>query len=390
MKKIFNDLKNHKFFTVFIMIIILLILYKVIDYVPGFWSSVKEFTNNLLGIAKPILIAIVMSYILKPLVNLTDKAYFKLFYKIKVGKQKPIELVNKKQFNRIRLLSVLTVIAGLSAILVILIIFIIKPFIGSLNSLIKELPSFIEVADKFLTNLQIDPQILNEINTRITEFFNTNLANLLNTSVSTLTTFISSTGIFIFNFLIAVILSAYILRDKEKIARFFSILLDVIFSSNFAKKTKNFFTELDKIFSGYFTGVIVDALFVGVSSFILTAIIKNPYAVIIGVLAGIGNVIPYLGPLIGAISAFVLGLPSGMSIAVLGFVLLILFQQIEGNLIQPKILGDFVGLPPLVVLISIIIGGGLFGFLGIILASPAVGLVWLYYRRYLDKIDKNL
>ncbi len=144
------------------------------------------------------------------------------------------------------------------------------------------------------------------------------------------------------------------------------------------------------MFGGYFTGLIVDAVFVGVCSFILTYIIKNPYAVIIGVLAGMSNVIPYLGPLIGAIGAFVLGLPSGFSVAILGFLLLMAFQQIEGNLIQPKILGDFVGLPPLVVIVSLIIGGGLFGIGGIILSSPVVGVISLYYRRYLKKIDKEI
>ena len=107
-------------------------------------------------------------------------------------------------------------------------------------------------------------------------------------------------------------------------------------------------------------------------------------------MAGVSNVIPYVGPLIGAIGAFVLGLPSGFTVAILGFILLIIFQQIEGNLIQPKILGDFVGLPPLVVIISIIIGGGLFGVIGIIIASPVVGVISLYYKRYLNKIDKEI
>ena len=131
-------------------------------------------------------------------------------------------------------------------------------------------------------------------------------------------------------------------------------------------------------------------MFVGFSSFVLTAIIKNPYAVIIGVLAGVSNVIPYVGPLIGALGALILGLPSGVTTAVLGFALLMIFQQIEGNIIQPKILGDFVGLPPLVVIISIIVGGGLFGVVGIIIASPVVGVISLYYRRYLEKINKSL
>lgn len=388
MKKFFDDIKNHKFFLIFIMILILLITYKVFDYIPSAWENTKNFTLRVVDIATPITIAIVMSYILKPLVNLVDRIYLKLFYKMK--KDDPIDKISKKQFSRIRLLTVLTVIIGLGLLGIILIMFILEPFINSLKSLIKELPSFVTTALNFLNNLEIDQKIVSEITQKVNQFLNINLANLLNTSVITLTSFISNTGIFIFNFLIAVILSVYILRDKEKIGRFFGTLIDIIFSENFSKKFKSFAVEFDKIFSGYFTGVIVDALFVGFCSFALTAIIKNPYSVIIGVLAGVSNVIPYFGPLIGALGALILGLPSGLTTALLGFILLILFQQIEGNLIQPKILGDFVGLPPLVVIICIIVGGGLFGIVGIILSLPTFGVISLYYKRYLEKINKEL
>lgn len=389
MKKVFDDIKNHKFFTVFIMLIILIILYRSVDYIPSLWENVKGFGGNLINISKPIIIAAIMSYILKPLINLIDRLYFKLFYNVNKN-QNPLEIVSKKQFNRVRLLSVVTVLLTLSFLTFMLILFILEPFLNSLKNLIGELPAFVDLVSKFLINLELDPQILNTFNQKVSQFLNTNLANLLNTSVSALTTFISNTGVVIFNFLVAVIISIYILRDKEKIARFFSVLVDIIFPNKISKGIKNFSLNLDKIFGGYFTGVIVDAAFVGFCSFALTAIIKNPYSVIIGVLAGVSNVIPYLGPLIGALGAFILGLPSGFTVAILGFALLMIFQQIEGNLIQPKILGDFVGLPPLVVIISIIIGGGLFGFVGIIIASPVVGVISLYYKRYLNKIDKEI
>lgn len=389
MKKVFDDIKNHKFFTVFVMLIILILLYRSVDYIPMFWESVKGFGGNLINISKPIIIAAIMSYILKPLINLIDRLYFKLFYNVNKN-DNPLNVVSKKQFNRVRLLSVITVLLTLSFLIFMLILFILEPFLNSLKNLISELPAFVDLVSKFLINLELDPQILNTFNQKVSQFLNTNLANLLNTSVSALTTFISNTGVVIFNFLVAVIISIYILRDKEKIARFFSVLVDIIFPNKVSKGIKNFSLNLDQIFGGYFTGVIVDAAFVGFCSFALTAIIKNPYSVIIGVLAGVSNVIPYLGPLIGALGAFILGLPSGFTVAILGFALLMIFQQIEGNLIQPKILGDFVGLPPLVVIISIIIGGGLFGFLGIIIASPVVGVISLYYKKYLNKIDKEI
>lgn len=389
MKKFFDDIKNHKFFVVFIMLLILVGFYKLVEFIPSIWVNIKTFSGNLINISKPIIIAAIMSYILKPLINLVDRLYFKVFYKLGKG-MKPQEVLSEKQFGRVRLLSVVTVILTLALFLVVLVMFIFEPFLKSLKNLIEELPSFVEVVSQFLNNLELDPQILSSFNQEVSKFLNINLANWLNTSVSAVTTFISNTGVFIFNFLVAVIISIYMLRDKERIGRFFSVLIDVVFPKRASKGIKNFSSNLDKIFGGYFTGVIVDAAFVGLCSFALTAIIKNPYSVIIGVLAGVSNVIPYLGPLIGAVGAFILGLPSGLTVAILGFVLLMIFQQIEGNLIQPKILGDFVGLPPLVVIISIIIGGGLFGIVGIIIASPVVGVISLYYKKYLNKIDKEI
>ncbi len=389
MKRIIQKLKEHRFFSVFLMLVSLIILYKIIDYVPSIWKNISAFGSNLINITKPIIIAAIMSYILKPLVKLVDRMYFSIFYKIKKD-QNPLEVLPKKKHGRVRLLSVITVFFVLISVTIILIVFILEPFINSLKSLIKELPSYIDLALKLLNNFELDPNVIKNISDKITGFLNNNIANMLNVSISALTIFISNTGVFIFNFLVAVILSIYILRDKERIGRFFSVLLDIIFPNKVSNKIKNFSIDFDKVFGGYFTGVIVDSIFVGIVSFLLTSIIRNPYAVIIGVLAGVSNVIPYIGPLIGALGAFILGLPSGLSVAIIGFLLLMAFQQIEGNLIQPKILGDFVGLPPLVVIISLIIGGGLFGVPGIILSSPVVGVISLYYRRYLKKINKEI
>lgn len=389
MKKFWSELKNHKFFTVFIMVSLLVILYKLVDYIPSIWNNLSAFGFNLISICQPIIIAAVMSYILKPLVNLLDRIYFRIFYKIKKD-QDVMSIISKKQFNRVRLLTVITVLLVLSSVVFVLIMFILEPFLNSLKALIKELPSYVELVIGFLDNFEIDQNVINILNEKVGYFLNNNLKNVLNVSIAALTNFISNTGIFIFNFVIAVILSVYILRDKERIGRFFSVLLDIIFPHKVSSKIKNFSIDFDHIFGGYFTGVIVDSIFVGFCSFLLTFIIKNPYAVIIGVLAGMSNVIPYLGPLIGALGAFVLGLPSGFSVAILGFLLLMLFQQIEGNLIQPKILGDFVGLPPLVVIISLLVGGGLFGVVGIILSSPIVGVISLYYKRYLKKLDMEI
>ncbi len=383
------DIKNHKFFVIFVMFFILIILYKLADYTPVILGGFRDFGFRLLGICQPIIIAMILSYILKPLVNLIDKMYFKLFYKIDKN-QNPLDVVSEKQFSRVRLLTVLSVLLTLIGFIVILVFFILEPLLNSLRSLVKEVPSFINIVNSGLSGFELDPEFVSQVVQKVTGFFTTNFSNLLNTSISALTSFISNTGILIFNFVIAIILSVYILRSKEKIARFFSVLSDIVFTERFSKKVKEFSINFDRVFGGYFTGVIVDAILVGCCSFILTAIVKNPYAVVVGVVAGICNVVPYVGPLVGALAGLFLGLPASITTAVLSFLVLIGFQQIDGNIVQPKILGEFVGLPPLVIIMSIIIGGGLFGIIGIIIASPTVGVISLYYKKYLEKIDKKI
>lgn len=383
MKKIIHGLKEHKFFMIFIMIAILILIYRVFDYIPHIWIGISSFFSQFLTIITPITIAGVMSYILKPLVNKVDKLYLKIFYKID-KKQDARSILSEKKLNKVRLLTVLTVIVSLIIGIIVVMSFVFEPFLNSLKALIAELPAYVDMFNNFMNNLEIDPQLMGQVNLKVTDFLNTNFTNMLNTSVSAITTFISNTGVMVFNFIIAVILSVYILRDKEKIGKFFSVILELITTKSFYKKVITFAVDADKVFSGYFTGVIIDATFVGVSSFVLTAIVGNPYSVIIGVIAGVSNVIPYLGPVIGALAALILGLPSGLSVAFLGFILLMLFQQIEGNLIQPKILGDFVGISPLIVIVALLIGGGLFGVVGIILSSPIAGLISIYYKRYVE------
>ena len=235
MREFWKDIKSHKFFTIFIMVIILILLYKGIDYVPEVWGNIKVFWVNLFSICQPIIIAAIMSYILKPLVNLLDKGYFRLFYKIKKD-QDPLEVVSKKQLGRIRLLTIVTVMLVLGSAVAILIVFILEPFLNSLKALIKELPAYVDIVIRFLNNFEIDPNIINVINEKVGYFLNNNFKNLLDVSISALTAFISSTGVFIFNLLVAVILSVYMLRDKEKISKFFSTLSDIIFKKNISSR----------------------------------------------------------------------------------------------------------------------------------------------------------
>ena len=157
----------------------------------------------------------------------------------------------------------------------------------------------------------------------------------------------------------------------------------------FGRIVKQFIVDLDEVVGGFAKGVLLDALIVGIVSSILMLIIKHPFAILVGVIAGIANVIPYIGPAIGAVAAFILGLFSSITVGVWGFVLLILYQQVDGNIIQPKIVGGNVGLPAVWTLIALTIGGGYGGMFGMIVAVPIAAIFSVYMHRFYEKRKIN-
>ncbi|MEE0881650.1 MAG: AI-2E family transporter, partial [Turicibacter sp.] len=177
--------------------------------------------------------------------------------------------------------------------------------------------------------------------------------------------------------------------DTQLILNTIDKLATVILSDSFKQKTKRFLKDVHEVFGGFILGQLLDALIVGIASTILLLIIGHPFALLIGFIAGITNVIPYIGPIIGAVLALILGLFTSVRLGVLGALLLIVYQQIDGNFVQPKILGESVGLAPVWIFMAILIGGNYFGAIGMILAVPIVALLKIYLERRLNKTKQH-
>ena len=159
----------------------------------------------------------------------------------------------------------------------------------------------------------------------------------------------------------------------------------ILLSSKLRQRIKYFLKDLHEVFGNFILGQLLDALIVGIASTTLLLIIGHPFALLIGVIAGITNVIPYIGPIIGAALALILGIFTNVKLGILGCVLLIIYQQIDGNIIQPKILGDSVGLAPVWIFIAILVGGSYLGAVGMIISVPLVALMKRYFERLFMK-----
>lgn len=362
--------------------VILLFVYQLSLHSGDILLAAKQLLFNFITIISPIIYAFVIAYVLyRPLIFI-EKNLMKLTKKL-TKKSLPA--------GALRLISILILAIIVVWSILTLINSIFPPIVNSINTLLNSLPNFQNEITTWLTNLmphfesiQITESQIHELTSLLTNFLKTLGRNLLSVGTGVVT---NLTGLVI-NTIATIILTFYFLKDKETIFMGIDRLGTVILSTKMKSHLKHFLNDLHEIFGNFIVGQLTDATIVGIASSILLLIIGHPFALLIGVIAGVTNIIPYVGPIIGAALAFILGLFTSVKLGVLGFILLIAYQQVDGYFIQPKILGDSVGLAPVWIFMAILIGGNYFGALGMILAVPLAALAKVYVDRRFKKLTQ--
>ena len=211
-------------------------------------------------------------------------------------------------------------------------------------------------------------------------------------SIGAMTNSIVSIGGNIASFLIAIVLSIYLMQDSEYFTDLWNKIYNLIFGkSSTGNKLKEVLCTIDDTFYKYIRGQLLEACIVGILSGTVLYFIGIDYALIIGIIAGICNMIPYIGPIVGTILAVIMALLSGQPImAIWATIGMVVVQQVDNNLLAPKIVGDSVGLHPVFTMLAIIIGGNLGGLIGMLIAVPvAASLKILLSRWYTSHIDRS-
>ncbi len=244
-------------------------------------------------------------------------------------------------------------------------------FQESMNYYIKELGPYVE---SFINQQQIDQisnfitNLLSTIGTQILQLGTGVITNVTGFAISTLTT---------------IILSIYFLKDKEILINSLDKGAQALLSPRLLKRIKQLLHDLDVVFGGFLIAQLIAAILAGVFSTLILLVIRHPFAILVGLVTGVTNVIPYIGPILGALLGCVLGLFSSLNLAILSLILLTIYQQLDANVIQPKLLSNSVGLNPVWVLIAILIGGHYLGMVGMIVSIPSAALAQIYLtRRY--------
>lgn len=184
--------------------------------------------------------------------------------------------------------------------------------------------------------------------------------------------------------LTALMFSIYMLLDKEKLLKQAKKLVFTFLPETHARRTLRVLARTNQTFGGFIGGKIIDSLIIGVLCFIICAILRIPYALLVSVVVGCTNVIPVFGPFLGAIPcAFILLIVNPFS-SVEFLIMILILQQFDGNVLGPKILGESTGLSALWVLFSIIVGGSLLGFVGMLIGVPAFAVIYSLIAEYTD------
>ena len=362
--------------------IILLITYAILFYcfVTNF-NSVLGVLSTTLGILSPFIIGFALAFILnKPFVFFRDRILGKLEDK-------------KKKKERIGLRSGLAILFVYLLVIIFLVLifsFVLPQLVKSISGLINYIPQYSKELFDTIDNM-VDKVIINETMLNTIEKASASIASTMKTvlsnAVPAIVSFISNFASNVINIVIAVIVSIYLLFDKDHLKYQYRVIVRAFLNEKNANRVLRVTELTAKTFSDFIGGQIIDAIIIGVLCSIGLAILNIPYALLIGTIVGFTNIIPYFGPWIGSIpSVFILFMVKPMY-AIIFIIFVVILQQVDANIIYPNVVGSSVGLGALFVTFSIIVGGGLFGLVGMILGVPTFAVIYTLIK---EKAYKNL
>jgi predicted PurR-regulated permease PerM len=200
----------------------------------------------------------------------------------------------------------------------------------------------------------------------------------MNTILVTISSGIVGSIKFVMNFLVGIIVAIYILGSKEEMAAQCKKVIYSVFSKKTGNTILDAFECINNVFGGFINGKIIDAFIIGIICAIFCCSVKMPYAVLISVVVGVTNLIPFFGPFIGAIPSALLVLVDDPQMCIVFVIFIVILQQVDGNIIGPLILGDSTGLSALWIMFAILVGGNLFGLAGMILGVPVLACIYIF------------
>ena len=346
-----------KVFFVLIFITFIYLIYKILNK--------YSFLSNLFGM---FIFSVIMAYLFNPIVNFFEKRKIR------------------------RSLGILIVYAIILGVVVILSLTIIPNITKEAKKLMEILPLYLNrifdflnnIYDRYYSSIYSLPPQLQGVEQAVMGNAE-NMGNILSENIKKITSSMMDIFPKITSIILVPIFTFYLILDKDSIKNKIYITVPKDKRQDFSRLSK----EIDKALGEFIRGRVIVAIFIGVSTTIALLILKIPFGLVIGLIAGIADIIPYFGPVIGIIPAVIFALLDSPLKALWVIIIFTVIQQIENDLITPKIIGESIGIHPITVIVSLIIGGEIMGIWGMVLAVPAVAVGKIVFSFFMEKLNKN-
>ncbi|MEG0856634.1 MAG: AI-2E family transporter [Terrisporobacter sp.] len=331
-------------------------------------GSFSEKISLVVGILTPFIIGFSIAYLLNFILRFYEEDIFG-----KRDKFKGLRLVHRR--------AIALVCTYLTAIGIgyLAIHFIVPQLIDSIMGLVNDIPGYVDNITRLYQNIMEETNISPEYMALINEQMEKLIKYVMDFAQEVLPivgNMLKSVASSIWNILLGIIISVYLLIDKEN----FCAVNRKITCALFSKKASNRIFELtyrsNQTFGRFLSGKIIDSAIIGVLSFVIFSVTKMPYTLLISVIIGVTNIIPFFGPFIGAIPSFIIILFVSPVKALWFLLLVFIIQQLDGNIIGPKILGDSIGISAFWILFSILVAGKFFGIIGMIIGVPLFAIIY--------------
>lgn len=380
-----KNLWNKNYALVVFYALVLALLYhlgvRILDHFPELGAHLQNLFPWASQVISPLLLGFAIAYLLSPICHFFERILSKN------------ALLSKKQSlcqNISIFMTFLLLILGIVFLGSLLLSTLTKSIqVLRLEDLFQGVEDFASTVEKFYSDLYIrlgnlpiggeDAKEAVQLLLQKAVVFFQNMGNSVFSSLGSLAGALST-------MVFGIIFSLYFLADGQKILSYWARIFRLLFGERRLEKLRRFFVDADRVFAGYLRGQIIDGTIMAVLVSVSLSVLQVRYAVVIGVLTGFGNLIPYVGPFIAyGLTALVCLVYGDFTKLLPALIALFVIQTVDGNVINPRLLSQNIDVHPLVVIIALIIGGSLGGFLGIFLAAPVASLIKLELDKFMEQ-----
>lgn len=350
----------------------LIFVYKFVSDFGALWS----FAQRIVSVIMPFIMGVIVAYLFYRPVTFLERL---------LNKNKKLEKVSRPiSIFAIYIIAILLVILLINCVM--------PPVKESIQELINNFPNYIEDAKNYVSNAD-ENSILKKVNIEeaISKVQSFDIGAYLSTDriLGYINTVIGVFGV-VFNIFVTIVISIYILLQRKDIKEFLKKLGKSMFDESAYTRLSKYFTTSNKILLDFIYCQIIDAIIIGILVSVALSIIGVKYSILLGFFIGLFNIIPYFGAIIAiAVAVLITVFTGGIQQALIMAVTVIILQQIDANIINPKILGDGLKISPILVIFAVTVGGEFFGVIGMFLSVPVIAILKLLIVDFIEIREKK-